>query len=156
MYKRRRNAIDENNHRDPAVWGNIKKVLTDIGIQGMSGDETDSNASSSRFKGMRRLKHPWLNPKIMELWVALDSYEDAINDELLVKIRNRRGNAGLPRSKGARQDSSVPASKFLPRNWYSDDWWKKLSEGAQLEVAAEDPVEIPTLVLRSALPRQSP
>lgn len=149
MYKRRLRIIQENKHRDPTVWRNIEKVLTTIGIQGMSGDETDTT-TRRRIKETRRLKHPWLNPRITDLWVALDSYEDAVNDELLVKIQHRKGNAGLPRSNAMRQDSSVPASRRFPKNWYADDWWKKLTEGSQLAVAARDSVGIPTIIARSS------
>lgn len=143
MYKRRLRTIQENKHRDPTAWGNIEKVLVTTGIQGMSGDETD--ATPRRIKETRRLKHPWLNSNITDLWVALDSYEHAIDDELLVKLRHRKGNAGLPRSTGVRQDSSVFASRLLPKNWYDDDWWRSLNEGAQLAVAAKAPVNIPTI-----------
>lgn len=148
MYKRRLRIIQENKHRDPILWCRIEKVLTTIGIQGMSGDETD--ATPRRIKEMRRLKHPWLNPGITELWVALDSYEDAINDELLIKIRHRRGNVGLPRTNGIRQDSSIAAPRRLPRNWYADDWWRTLTEGAQRAVAAKESIGIPTMTARSS------
>lgn len=84
--------------------------------------------------------------------VAVDSYEHAVLEELLVKVRNRRGNPGLYRSDGPRPDSDVAAPKFLPRNWYADEWWLLLNEGAQLAVAAEDPIDIPTLAKRRANP----
>lgn len=112
----------------------------------MSGDETETKPH--RSKKMRRLTHSWLNPEITELWVALDSYEHAVLEELLVKVRNRRGNPGLLRSDGPRLYSDVPAPKFLPRNWYADDWWVQLNEGAQLAVAAEETVDIPPLSIR--------
>lgn len=148
MYQRRRKIVDQNKHRNPAIWSNVGTVLNKLGIQGMSGDETDTEAH--RSKKMRCMKHSWLNPKITELWVALDSYQHAVMEELLVKIRNRRGNPGLPRSDTrVRLDSDVPAPKFLPRNWYADDWWIQLNEGAQLAIAAEDPVDIPTLMMRT-------
>lgn len=99
MYKRRKNTIGENTHRDPELWRRIGKVLKKIGRQGMSGDETDGQIN--RIKQMRRMRHPWLNPKITDLWVAVDSYQHAVDEELLVKKRDRRGNPGLPRSEGA-------------------------------------------------------
>lgn len=109
----------------------------------MSGDETDSKPN--RIKIMRRMKHVWLNPKITDLWVAVDSYARAVDDELLVKKRDHRGNPGLPRMDGGRTESGVSAAKCLPKNWYAEDWWKTLHEGIQLEYAPDDPVDIPML-----------
>lgn len=105
-----------------------------------------------RPKQMHRLKHSWVNPKITELWVALDSYEHAVLKELLVKVWNRRGNASLPRSDGPRLESDVPAPKFLPKNLYADDWWVQLNEGAQLAIGAENHIDIPTLPMHQANP----
>ena len=152
MYKWRQKTIAENKYRDATLWGSIKTVLTTIGIQGMSGDETDTRPH--KIKQMRRLKHNWLNSAITNLWVAVDTYEHAVDDELLVKIRHRSGNPGLLRSAGARMASSVPASRKLPRNYYEDEWWKMLNAGAQLKVAAEDPVDIPTLAAHPSSSRR--
>ncbi|KAF7969101.1 hypothetical protein HWV62_28302 [Athelia sp. TMB] len=106
VYKRCRKIVDQNKHRNPAIWGNVSTALNKLGIQGMSGDETDTQ--SHRAKKMRRMKHSWLNPKITELWAALDSYEHAVMEELL------------------------------------------LNEGAQLAIAAEDPVDVPVLTIHNS------
>lgn len=150
MYKRRQKTVKENMHRDLELWAKIGKVLKKIGRQGMSGDETDSQPH--RIKEMRRMRHPWLNPRITDLWVAVDSYQHAVDEELLVKKRDRRGNPGLPRLEGLRVQSSAGALKSLPKNWYADDWWRTLPEGAQLAFAPAKQVDIPALSPRGPLP----
>lgn len=150
MYKRRQKTIKENMHRDLELWTRIGKVLKKIGRQGMSGDETDSQPY--RIKEMRRMRHPWMSPKITDLWVAVDSYQYAVDEELLIKKRDRRGNPGLPRLDGSRIESSVGAPKFLPKNWYAENWWRTLPEGAQLAFAPEKAADIPVLSSRGALP----
>lgn len=109
----------------------------------MSGDETDT--ASGKAKHIRRAKHLWLNPQITDLWIALDSYQHAVDDEMLIRIKQRRGNPGLPRADGGRLISDLPVPKFLPSNWYDGEWWKSLNEGAQFEVAPDDTISIPFL-----------
>jgi hypothetical protein len=59
LYNRRHRTVRENKEKDPIVWKQIGDILERLGVEGMSGDETD--VPSRRKKTLRRVALPWLD-----------------------------------------------------------------------------------------------
>jgi hypothetical protein len=49
------------------LWQAIQDVLDELGPQGMSGDETDLEASTCDIKKTTKLKLPWISEAITNL-----------------------------------------------------------------------------------------
>ena len=121
----------------------ISKIIERLGVEGMSGDETD--APSSIFtKSVRHVEIPWLSPHISELFRAVDSYEPSVREE---NMRSHLGNTSLLRHyESCKKNARAKAISSLPRNWYDDGWVRALSAGERAFLFALADVELPSLV----------
>lgn len=124
------------------MWGKVKQTLDLLGPQGMSGDETDT-AQSVGIKKVVRLTLPWLDPGITSLWNAVDTYENAVSEECIMTVR---GNKHLERVGTARIAKKTNPLPNLPRNWYSNEWYRTLSPSAKMKLGARPHLDVPTLV----------
>ncbi|KAG6381508.1 hypothetical protein JVT61DRAFT_92 [Boletus reticuloceps] len=139
---RRQRIAQQNHFRDAETWDAVSRVTERLGLEGMSGDETDTPPGVYP-KAVRRIEISWINPRISQLFHAVDSYESSIREE---NMRSRLGNAPLlrhyePRTKNMR----AKAISSLPRNWYDDSWFKGLSTGERVALSAGEDAELPTL-----------
>lgn len=149
-YKSRIRTYNENNHRDADVWEQFQCVMEKLGPQGMSGDETDPQSNNRSTKNLIKLSLSWLHPDISQLMAAADTYRGAVHDECMVITK--RGNPGLPRSSQAsRNPSTTAAIKKLPRNWYDDTWYRRLTRAEKARLNAQADYPIPVLVLFQSL-----
>ena len=145
--------VEDHEYLDGDVWKSVKNVLNRLSVDGMSSDESDVEPSSSRLldqrrvhniKVVRRVRLPWLNHEISELFDAVETY-DALRPPGAVP--NKRGKMPYPRLFGAIRDSGDRAAKpRLPRNWYNDEWFKKSSRMTKIHLAPTEDVPIPALV----------
>ena len=144
-YKSRIGICYENNHRNSDIWDKFQYVIERIGPQGMSGDETDSQSNNLSTKKLVKLSLPWINPDISRLMAAADTYRDAVHDECMVITK--RGNPGLPRTlQTSRNLSAATAIRALPRNWYGNTWYWRLTRAEKARLNAQDDVDVPVLV----------
>jgi hypothetical protein len=132
-------------------------VLNRLDAQGMSSDESDGECVKTATvnprpqKRLRRVRLQWLNQRISDLFIAVETY-----DKTSIQLYLRRGNSPLYRDPIARIDTARPPIPSLPRNWYDDAWFKGLHPLDQmlLGVAPEEPIPIlvcPVISLRSTV-----
>jgi hypothetical protein len=148
---RRTRIVQENFHRDPENWEQIKKIICDLGVPGMSGDETEmdvsSNISPNVRKTVRRSRIPWISSEISDLLHIVDSYDLAAKIESMALPR---GNTMLTRlTDSRRDDKSSRAVGHLPRNFYDDGWYQAQTAIAKHHLNVEDDIPIPKLVSTS-------
>jgi len=43
---RRHTVAEENTHRDPSAWKEVREAVDAVGVDGMSGEETDGEVST--------------------------------------------------------------------------------------------------------------
>lgn len=109
----------------------------------MSGDETDSPPGIYP-KVLRRIEIPWLSPSISQLLHAVESYEPSLREE---NMRSHIGNSSLRRYFEPRKKNNLAKPLAgLPRNWYSDEWFRGLSTGQRAILSPKNDVELPKLV----------
>ncbi|KAI9455309.1 hypothetical protein HD554DRAFT_2178513 [Boletus coccyginus] len=139
---RRKKIVLENRSRDPETWDAIHKIIIQLDVEGMSGDETDSSPKFTP-KVLRRLELPWINPAVSQLFRAVESYESALRQE---NMTEQIGNSSLERRwEVARKDTKSRPVAGLPRNWYNDSWFQALTTGARSMLASSKDVSIPIL-----------
>ena len=68
---RRKKIASRNRSRDPEKWDAVHKIIDTLGVEGMSGDETDC-PPAAKPKALRRLELPWINPGISRLFQSVD------------------------------------------------------------------------------------
>jgi hypothetical protein len=117
-------------------------VVDAIGPDGMSGEETD-DGYSGREKGLVRVPVRWVNPQLMELCHAVDTWRFSINEE---SFSTPRGNRPLPQLPKSKEPEVGKVTKGLPRNWYDDTWYKSQSDPKKLQLKTAPPRPIPSLV----------
>jgi hypothetical protein len=147
-FKRRERVVADNWGDNPAVWSKVNKVLKRLDIPGMSSDESDDEhvmtptVNPRPQKRIRRVRLPWLNPEISDLFAAVETYD---NRTTLQERFLRRGNLPLYRDPVAkRTDSKRQPLLGLPRNWYDDDWFRGLGRLDQrlMNAATEEPIPV--------------
>ncbi|KAI5116358.1 hypothetical protein M0805_000465 [Coniferiporia weirii] len=90
MFQQQKRIIVENLLDNQAVWGPVNSILSDLGVIGMSDDETDTDVPTYR-KSVQQRKLAWLNSDITNLFHAVESYK--VSSVFL----HRHGNRGLNR-----------------------------------------------------------
>lgn len=115
-----------------------------LGPEGMSGDETDHDASTRHVKKLSKLQLPWISKEVTSLLRNIDSYDDAILDECIAVTK--RGNKPLPKSGSVKQAKNSKAVPKLPRNWYNVDWYRSLSPAEKARLCVAKNYTIPYLV----------
>ena len=145
-YLRRVRIVNENSHRDTEIWNRIKEIVRDLGVPGMSEDETETEASLDVPKTVRRSRVPWINPEISNILHAVDSYNlAAIKESLSVP----KGNQMLNRLIESRHEKTSRAVANLPRNFYDDGWFQARTQTEKCLLGAGMDVPIPKLVSNS-------
>lgn len=141
--ERRRTIAEQNRQRNPQMWDTIRRIIDQLDVDGMSGDETDTPVGA-KPKVVRRIALPWISPTITDLLHAVESYAPATYEEnMTIPV----GNTSLSRSMEARRTSKNSiAIAWLPRNWYHDDWYKVNSTSAQALLDVRRDFKIPRLV----------
>lgn len=125
------------------MWDAIHKIITQLNVEGMSGDETDS---PPRFtpKVLRCLELPWVNPAVSQLFKADESYELALHQE---NMTEQIGNSSLEHHwEAARKDTKSCPVAGLPHNWYNESWFQALTARACLMLASSKDVRTLMLV----------
>jgi hypothetical protein len=115
-----------------------------LGPEGMSGDETDHDASTRNVKKLSKLQLPWISEEVTSLLHNIDSYDAAILDECIAVTK--RGNKPLPKSGSVKQAKQSKAAPKLPRNWYNADWYRSLSPAEKARLRVAKSYAIPYLV----------
>jgi hypothetical protein len=147
-YKRRVNTVALHYNTNPETWNRIHQVLLELGIDGMSSDESEDEIprprrSDREMKRVRRVALEWLNPKFSELWASVETYENVPFDAIL----QRRGNAALScQFIPKRVDKKRVTVIGLPRNWYDEDWYRSLQSFQQKKLQSRTDEPIPDLV----------
>lgn len=124
------------------TWQSAKEVVETLKVDGVSGDETESEDSFGR-KIRRRLRRPWLSNQISSLMEVIDSYSMEARD--LVGMR-KKGNVGSIRLTAATNNDERTYLVNLPVNFYDVDWFRSLDEYEKAELNAQPAKHIPTIV----------
>lgn len=130
------------------TWKAAERVVGILGHHGVSEDESEpGEGSNPRRKVIRALYRPWLNPAITTLVAGIDSYAATADD---AAMRQKPGNVGFHRLSinTAKVDKREHMVR-LPRNFYTDDYYKGLTALKQRQLCAKEAVEIPQLVCSS-------
>lgn len=133
------NKIDLYFKENPIFWAEVQRLLESLGDKGMSSDETDSEASRSGYKVVRRVPLPWLCDEVPMLWKEVEAFHIARQAH-----RPRRSNKPIPRIFEAfHRSSTCHAVAGLPKNFYNSIWWTSLHDGQQLFMEPKGPTELP-------------
>ncbi|KAG6372577.1 hypothetical protein JVT61DRAFT_7690 [Boletus reticuloceps] len=142
IFIRRRRIAQQNRFRKPETWEEVSKVIDRLGVEGMSGDETDSPPGVYP-KAVRRIETPWINSRISQLLQAVDSYESSLREENML---SPLGNAPFLRHYESRtKNMRAKAIHSLPKNWYDELWFRGLSSGERDFLFVVADVELPAL-----------
>lgn len=115
-----------------------------VGADGMSGEETDDEASSGGQKCLARVPIKWIDSELAQVFRNIDTWTSLTKEE---GFTTSRGHRALQRTMNVKPaDPTAIAVGGLPWNWYDQIWYRSLSDGkkAILNVQAMRPV--PTLV----------
>ncbi|EIW54269.1 uncharacterized protein TRAVEDRAFT_132465 [Trametes versicolor FP-101664 SS1] len=104
-------------------------MLEQLGVDGMSSDESDSQ---NGVKYYRILRKSW-RPERVTLWVRGFDAVEAIS-----RPSNARGNQPRKRMQSTKVDDSRDAVKGLPRNAYDATWYAKLGDFAREDLCRSE------------------
>lgn len=131
--------IDKYFDTDPTLWSEVQLVYDALGAQGMSSDETDSDASAPNQKVVRRVALVWLAEDVSKMWSKVEAFHLK-----MVGNQPHRGNSALLRlhaPKHSREDRIVPG---LPKNYYDTIWWTSLYEARQAPIHPLEEKSLPS------------
>ncbi|TDL14062.1 hypothetical protein BD410DRAFT_810027 [Rickenella mellea] len=146
-FTRRTRIAAENLRNNPQLWEAIQDVLAQLTLNGVSSDESEWESPSKETrtgnKTVRRIKLAWIAKEVTDLVDAVETYRDALRDEVNAQ---RRGNAS-PRRLFAWKEVNTTRQpvRGLPRNWYDDTWYKALQPGARSWLNAGKDRAVPVL-----------
>ena len=114
----------------------------------MSGEETNGE-STGKEKQLILVPVDWINPALTDVFHVIDDWRKVMQGET---FQETRGNREFLRGTKQKHPVASKATRFLPRNWYDDNWYRQLPDGkrTRLEVMAEH--EIPSLVSQHHFP----
>jgi hypothetical protein len=146
----RRRAIVRCLPFDEELRASIDGVIIALGVNGMSEDETDTDALNgnaqpkSSPKILRRRKLRWVSNDISLLMDAVESYRAAVADSAFY---DARGNKALERrfNPHSINEKSLPV-KGLPRNWYDQTFYQSLYPHERKKLRQASKVDLPFLV----------
>lgn len=128
----------------------IRKIKTDAMSGGEMDDEDDETTEPSpqKEKSVSHVPVQWLNPAIVDMLHAVDTWLPFPDDEKLTNGGDvdHRGNRPLKQSPRDKPAVVGKYTKGLPRNWYEDIWFKSLPPGKQTLVGVTCNEAIPTPV----------
>jgi hypothetical protein len=101
----------------------------------MSSDETETEARGIIPKTVRRIPKVWLSEEISQMWEAVETLG---KPTLNVAGKSLAGNCQLQRVFAASTTgrSRPRAVRGLPLNFYSNLWWKGLTEAQRHVIGA--------------------
>jgi hypothetical protein len=111
-----------------------------LGIDGMSSDETDQEASRGVVKTVRRVRKAWLAPEIADIWRTIETYHD-----VRTTGKHKRGNKAYLRTFMTNKDSFNRVKVHLPQNYYNRTWWIGLIPNDQAMVGPQDDRPLPNV-----------
>ena len=137
--------------------GEALSVIRKIKADAMSGGETEAEDdegdeatehSPQKEKAVSRVPVRWLNPSIIDMLHAVDTWLPFPDDEKLASGEDvdLQGNRPLKQSPRDKPPVVGKYTKGLPRNWYEDTWFKSLAPGKQTLVGVTSDEAIPTPV----------
>lgn len=138
---RRHTVAEENTHGGPSAWKEAREAVDAVGVDGMSGEETDGEVST-REKQLIRVPVRWINPELTRLFHAMDTWKAAVDDEGF----KARGNRPFIRPSKSKEPATGTVRKGLPRNWYDDSWYRSQSDAKKVLLGAAAQRKIPALV----------
>jgi hypothetical protein len=138
----RHKTVEENEYRDPQLWKAARDVVDAVGVDGMSGEDTDGEPPG-REKRLLRVPVKWINPELTGLFHIIDTWKSAVQDE---SFSTPRGNRPLTRLATSKVPVEGHATKGLPRNWYDETWYKSQSDPKKILLNTLPPRPIPCIV----------
>jgi len=133
-------------------WKKLKKIHAELGQDGMSSDETDTEQTGLQAKIVRRIPKVWISPAVSDLWNAVEKYgKGRVNS-----IGNTPYTRIFEPSPSSRTQQNMPAQRRLcvpglPSNYYCDLWLRGLSPAQRAQVDRKSPRELPSYVSRPCL-----
>ena len=103
----------------------MKEIHKALGHDGMSSDETETEARGLVAKSIRQIPKAWLSEEIGQMWEAVETVGRATSQA----VGNHQVQHIFSASTAGR--SKARAVCGLPFNFYSDLWWKNLTEAQQ-------------------------
>jgi hypothetical protein len=113
-----------------------------LGVDGMSSDETDQEASRGVIKSVRRVRKAWLSEEVVQVWHTIEAYHQ------------ERSKAKSKCGKKAYMCNLIPADDHrsynriktgLPKNYYDPFWWQSLIDSDKLMIRMQPPQPLPNL-----------
>ncbi|KAF8871218.1 hypothetical protein BD779DRAFT_1478367 [Infundibulicybe gibba] len=129
-YERRKRIIKERLHENPRFWRRAGELLSELGEEGMSSNETETEGSS-------------LMPKtvISAFWEAVECCGRVLSTV--------PGNSGFriytPHASSRNPKERVCCVPNLPGNYYCDLWWRSLSKAKQSAVGKKPDQDLPPI-----------
>jgi hypothetical protein len=126
------------------ISGAVCSMVCALGVDGMSGGETD-NEDFENEKSVARRKLDYRATEVTDNLHRLDTHPD---NQMPIR-RERRGNRPLPYSRRVVDVTTTPATAPLrfPSNYYSSTWLEKFEGNvAESMLLARPEQEIPTVV----------
>ena len=121
-------ACKDKGSSDLVAWEWLLYVITTLGNNGMSDDESDAEDGSYIYC-FRTKKMPWRRDITKELRV--------IDSQLLENRKIDRNARTIPRKRGASAPTSTrDPVHYLPRAFYDDQWYNSLPEHQQEIICA--------------------
>ncbi|KAF8880257.1 hypothetical protein BD779DRAFT_1473896 [Infundibulicybe gibba] len=118
------------------IWKVLADMVSSLGVDGQSSDESDGETHLVRFK-------EWRSAEILELLEFIDENR---------KTTNNYGNPiGGAQPHARIRPTYPPASAHqpvagLPKNFYSRAWYDSLTDIQQKQLAASAPIELPSIM----------
>ena len=113
-----------------------------LGYGGMSSDETETEATRTSAKQVRRRDRPWRSASLGRMWEAVEDYD--VSNKQLDKQR-KLGNPGFGRLPplASKPPSAGVAVRYLPRNFYSPTWWLSQHEHVLSDLSSKPERSLP-------------
>jgi hypothetical protein len=136
-------VVIANRHKDPVVFDEIGGVLSTLGYDNASSDETDTEESypEGSLKRVRHVNLPWLHKDIVGMKRSLEKLGLPRASAL-----HKSGNPGCVRLAKSTKDSQRVAPGGLPSNWYNPPWLAQLSDVERDLLEPSEERAIPELV----------
>ncbi|KAH6877400.1 hypothetical protein BKA70DRAFT_1448185 [Coprinopsis sp. MPI-PUGE-AT-0042] len=146
LHAQRMDTVQSYILKDPEVWVKVLKVLSDLGPDAMSSDESGPE-TTGRYnpKVFWRVPKPWLSPSITALMQGIDA--QPLKRKPGVSARHRTS----PPAQHVRTHNEVLDAHNmayvgeLPSNWYNPMFLSSLRPIALQNLAVKDEVEVPRL-----------
>jgi hypothetical protein len=119
-----------------AIWNEFDMLLTELGPEGMSSDESDLDDGGRNEYRVRRM--PWRSKEVERRLVQVDKDRNTTN-----AYGNSRAGS-QPRARTRRNAVKVSRRKATPGyplNFYDKSWYAALTKSQQHDLAPTEPIE---------------